>query len=170
MLFGMILLAVLSKIPYLKPARAHYHRLINWMTHRPLLLRHGFIGPFYTISLGCKIVYILASIVCVCLALNMQDPSRAKIVSLSDASPRAARMGMWNLLPLYLAPHLATVADHLGISLNRAIGLHRFIGIVSLAFLSFHMVTAMALKQQPRPSRVHSIFVRCRDSTRNRCF
>jgi hypothetical protein len=100
----------------------------------PLVRRHRYLGPWSRADILLQAVYIGANAYC----LRFWEPP------ISMVGRRAGNLSLINLIPLLSSLSFNVLTDLLGISLGTFRQFHRLAGVMSFAFLVFHVVTAMA--------------------------
>lgn len=101
-----------------------------------LIRRHRLLGPWTRAAVLVQCCFVLANAFCISF----------KVSSIRDASQRAARLALLNLVPAYGGTHLSFLADTCGVSLHTIQVIHRSAGAMSVPLLAFHIATILALR------------------------
>ena len=109
-------------------------RVSQHLTYTYVLGRHGLLGPWSVFDVLIQVIYLTANIFCLSF----------RAANVSEAGLRAATLSLINLIPLFSGPHLAFLADLLGMSWDTCRSVHRSSGFVSLALAVFHIVVVAA--------------------------
>lgn len=115
--------------------------LIRRLMHQHLLYpylvrRHRYFGPWSRSAVLLQIGFVTVNAFCVGF----------RATSIHDASRRAARLALLNLVPAYGSAHLSFLADICGVSLHAIKAIHRSAGTMSLPLLAFHAATTLATR------------------------
>jgi hypothetical protein len=108
----------------------------QYLIYPYLVQRHRFLGPWSRAAILCQLCIVAVNAFCVGF----------KASSIQDASRRAARLALLNLVPAYSSAHLSFLADICGISLQTVKDFHRCIGVVVLPLLAFHIIVTLAVQ------------------------
>ena len=101
-----------------------------------LVRRHRFFGPWTRSAVLLQMCFVMANVFCVAFRTS----------SIHDASRRAARLALLNLVPTYGSTHLSFLADICGVSLHAIKAIHRSAGAMALPLLAFHAATTLAAR------------------------
>lgn len=121
--------------------RTFGHLIRRW-TRRHLLYpylvgRHRFVGPWSRAAVLLQVCFVLVNAFCI----GFRTPS------IHDASRRAARLALLNLVPAYGSAHLSFLADICGGSLHTIQTIHRSAGTMALPLLAFHVAATLAVSR-----------------------
>lgn len=101
-----------------------------------LVRRHRFFGPWTRSAVLLQMCFVMVNVFCVAFRTS----------SIHDASRRAARLALLNLVPTYGSTHLSFLADICGVSLHAIKAIHRSAGAMALPLLAFHAATTLATR------------------------
>jgi hypothetical protein len=101
-----------------------------------LVRRHRFFGPWSRSVVLLQICFVMVNAFCVGFRAS----------SIHDASRRAARLALLNLVPAYGGAHLGFLVDICGVSLHAIKPIHRSAGTMSLPLLAFHAAITLATR------------------------
>ncbi len=101
-----------------------------------LVQRHRFFGPWSRSAVLLQTCFVMVNAFC----------AGFRASSIHDASRRAARLALLNLVPAYGGAHLGFLADICGVSLHTIKAIHRSAGTMSLPLLAFHAGTTLATR------------------------
>lgn len=119
------------------------------------LRRHRYIGPWSRASILVHLVYIAGNIACFSLEIN---ESSLQFSPLSQASLRAGTLSLVNLIPLFAGPHLSTVADLLGLTLDTFRQIHRSAGVMTVLLAILHVLMAVSAQLPFALNLHHNLF------------
>ena len=100
-----------------------------------LVQRHRLLGPWSRAAVLYQMCFVFANAFCVGF----------RTTSIQNASRRAARLALLNLVPAYGSTHLSFLADTCGVSLHTIRMIHRSAGTMAVLLLSFHITIVLAL-------------------------
>jgi hypothetical protein len=106
----------------------------QYLIYPHLVRRHRFIGPWSRAAVLFQLCIVGVNVFCVTFQVS----------TIQDASRRAARLALLNLVPVYSSAHLSFLADICGISLHTVKSVHRCTGAIALPLLAFHIAAIMA--------------------------
>jgi len=104
------------------------------LIYRYVLRRHRFLGPWSRADALVQLIYIAGNVFCFSFRAS----------TILQAGLRAGTLSVINLIPLFAGPHLNTLADLLGVSLNMFRQIHRSAGIMAALLTIFHVLVAVA--------------------------
>ena len=87
-----------------------------------------------------QLAYLAVNLICILVVELSWDGLRA--ATFSDAGRRASTLAEVNMIPLFAGPHLAFLADRLGLSLKTIRGIHRSAGWMTAALVLLHAMAA----------------------------
>lgn len=108
----------------------------QYLLYPHLIRRHRFVGPWSWAAVLLQLGFLTVNAFCVGFRAS----------SVHDASRRAARLALLNLVPAYSSAHLSFFADICGISLHAVWVVHRSAGLMALPLLAFHVAATMAAR------------------------
>jgi hypothetical protein len=122
------------------PLRALFHLLRRWtrqhLLYPYLVGRHRFFGPWSRAAVVLQVCFVLVNAFCIAFRTS----------SIHDASRRAGRLALLNLVPAYGSAHLSFLADICGVSLRTIQTVHRSAGTMALPLLAFHVAATLAAR------------------------
>jgi len=95
-----------------------------------LLRRHRFLGPWTRAEVLIQAIYMTTNLFCLFF----------RVSKLSQASLRAGKLSLINMIPLLAGPHLSFLADILGVSVTSYRSVHRSGGLVSFTLGLCHVI------------------------------
>ncbi|KAH7304619.1 hypothetical protein B0I35DRAFT_363151 [Stachybotrys elegans] len=117
-----------------KPVAVFINRALFYT---PLLHRHRFFGPWTTAEFVVQSGYVIANLVSISFNAS----------SVSMASLCAGRLALFNMIPLFLSPDLAFLADSLGLPLRVFRKVHCSSGVMTMMMTLVH-VCLMAFQKR----------------------
>ena len=103
---------------------------LRYLRYPYIVHRHRFLGPWTLADVLLQVIYIAGT--SFCLAFRVSD--------IAKAGARAGNLSLINMAPLFLGPHLGSLADLLGISLSTFRSMHRSTGVMSCSLVLFHVL------------------------------
>lgn len=135
------LLLLVNSLPLIARLARYLSPLISkHLTYSYVLHRHRFLGPWSRAGVLVQLIYFTGNICCL----------KFWGTTVSQAGLRAGTLATINLIPLFAVPHLGTLADLLGVSLNTFRQIHRSAGVMAVLLTIFHVVVMVA-SQHPFP-------------------
>lgn len=135
-------LLLLNGLPRLARLVGCLSRLISkHLIYRYVLHRHRFLGPWSRADVLLQLIYVAGNMICIIPGLSHTN---VQVSTFSQAGLRAGSLSIVNLIPLFASPHLALLADLLGLNLNTARHIHRSTGLMAVFLAVFHVITAVA--------------------------
>jgi hypothetical protein len=137
------LLATSFALTHLLPRILRFRGPILLFTTKTLsytfvLGRHAWVGPWTVAATVAQSMYIIGNIISISLGVS----------SLSEVALRAGKMALVNLIPLFLSPHLGTLADFFGISLRSFRKVHGSVGVMSFVLTLVHVCIMLFQSEQ----------------------
>ncbi|KAF2267286.1 hypothetical protein CC78DRAFT_551974 [Lojkania enalia] len=119
---------IVSLVKYLTPAMSKY------LIYNNILYRHQYFGPWSSADVLVHFVYI------------------------TEAGLRAGTLSVTNLIPLFGGPHLSTIADLLGLTLNTVKKMHRPAGVTATLLALFHSISIITSRPAFPLSQTQNLF------------
>lgn len=117
---------------------------------RYLVNRHRLLGPWTIASVVAHTVCLAGNITCLTYGVK----------TWLQAAGRAGTMGLINMGPAFLAPHLSFLADLFGVRLETCKRAHRFCGLLAAGHVLFHgVVLAANMPEADRHMRAYALAV-----------
>jgi hypothetical protein len=119
---------------------------------RNVIKRHSLVGPWSLRSVLLHFSYVGVNLVCLCSVWQRKDSSTKLVAvsSLDEAASQAGYLAIANLLPLFIAPSLSSIADLVNTSVRNFTGVHRAAGTMSICLCVFHATAKFAAKPSIR--------------------
>jgi len=144
---------VIAILPYLMPFIEKISLFASkHLIYPQFIRRHQLLGPWTLTGIFTQLAYIAVNVFCFSF----------RVSSISNAGLRAANLSLINMMPLFLGPHLSLLADLLGVSLGTYRLVHRSAGLLSVALLLFHVLTAVGVGTAfplSEPANLHGLIV-----------
>ncbi|KFX96375.1 hypothetical protein O988_05355 [Pseudogymnoascus sp. VKM F-3808] len=127
--------ALIHLLPYIFSVVKHVSLSISkHLTYRYILSRHRILGPWTRTGVIVQLVYIAANLFCAGFGAS----------TIRKVGLRAGTLAVVNMIPLFAAPHLAFVADWIGMSLKTIHIAHRSAGFMTFFLGLLHVIVAAA--------------------------
>ncbi|KAH7303366.1 hypothetical protein B0I35DRAFT_365043 [Stachybotrys elegans] len=117
-----------------KPVAVFINRALFYT---PLLHRHRFFGPWTTAEFVVQSGYVIANLLLISFNAS----------SVTMASLCAGRLALFNMIPLFLSPDLAFLADSLGLPLRVFRKVHCSSGVMTMMMTLVHVCLMAFLKR-----------------------
>ena len=131
--FGLLLL--INSLPLIARLVRYLSPLVSkHLIYRYILHRHRLLGPWSRADVLVQLMYIAGNICC----FEFWD------TTISQVGLRAGTLATINLIPLFAVPHLGTLADLLGVTINTFRQIHRSAGVMAVMLTIFHVLVMLA--------------------------
>ena len=131
--FGLLLL--INGLPLIARLVRYLSPLVSkHLVYRYILHRHRLLGPWSRADVLVQLIYIAGNICC----FEFWD------TTISQVGLRAGTLATINLIPLFAVPHLGTLADLLGVTINTFRQIHRSAGVMAVMLTIFHVLIMLA--------------------------
>ena len=133
--------ALVNLLPFLLPLFARISIFVSkHFTYPYLLHRHRLLGPWSRAGIIIQLAYLSVNLFC--LLVVELSWTGLRVSSFSDAGRRAGTLAEVNRIPLLAGPHLAFLADRLGLSLKSIRNVHRSAGWMTAVLVLLHAIAA----------------------------
>jgi hypothetical protein len=130
-----LLLLLINGLPLITRIVRYLSPLIlKHLIYRYTLHRHRLLGPWSRADILVQLIYIAGNI----CYFEFWD------ITISQVGLRAGILAIINLIPLFIVPHLSTLADLLGVTLSTFRQIHRSAGVIAVLLTIFHLLVMIA--------------------------